>query len=130
MFIDASAVVAILGREQGFDLLAYKIEQAVRVYVSPIVVWEATLGLVRSHALPFEQAQLIVEAFVDEIEANTVAIDGKIGRLALDASRLYGKGRHVASLNFGDCFSYACAKAYRLPLLYIGEYFAKTDMAY
>jgi ribonuclease VapC len=129
MFVDASAMVALLGREQGFELIGYKIEQASRAYVSPIVVWEATLGLVRSHGMPFERAELAVSTIVEEIKASNIAIDAKIGRLALEASRLYGKGRHPASLNFGDCFSYACAKAYRLPLLYIGDDFTKTDLA-
>jgi ribonuclease VapC len=129
MFIDASAIVAFLGREQGFELIAYKFEQASRLYVSPIVVWEAVLGLVRSHALPFERAEFAVNAFTEEVKATSIAIDAKVGRLALEASRTYGKGRHVAALNFGDCFSYACAKAYRLPLLYVGDDFTKTDLA-
>jgi ribonuclease VapC len=129
MFVDASAVVAFLGREQGFELIGYKIEQASRIYVSPIVVWEAVLGLVRSHALPFERAELVVDTFTEEVKASNIAIDAKVGRLALEASRNYGKGRHPAGLNFGDCFSYACAKAFRLPLLYVGDDFTKTDLA-
>lgn len=129
MFADASAVVAFLGREQGFELIGYKIEKAGKIYVSPIVVWEAVLGLVRFHALPFERAEFVVNAFIDEVKASNIAIDAKVGRLALEASRIYGKGRHPAGLNFGDCFSYACAKAFRLPLLYVGDDFTKTDLA-
>ena len=129
MFVDASALVAFLGREQGFELIGYKIEQAGKVYVSPIVVWEAVLGLVRSHALPFERAELVVNIFIEEVKASSVAIDAKVGRLALEASRAYGRGRHPAALNFSDCFSYACAKAFRLPLLYVGDDFTKTDLA-
>ena len=45
-----------------------------------------------------------------------------------DAYRLWGKGRHSAGLNFGDCFSYAAAKALDCPLLYVGEDFARTDL--
>jgi ribonuclease VapC len=129
MFVDASAIVAVLGREQGYELVAYKISEAARRYVSPLVIWEATLALVRTHAMPFEKAEIAVDAFVEEMKASIVSIDAKIGREARGASLKYGKGRHRAGLNFGDCFAYACAKVYRLPLLYVGDDFTKTDLA-
>ena len=50
-------------------------------------------------------------------------------RLAIDAHARYGKGRHRAALNMGDCFAYACAKANDAKLLYKGEDFSKTDLA-
>ncbi|MGO4840132.1 PIN domain-containing protein, partial [Rhizobiaceae sp. 2RAB30] len=59
-----------------------------------------------------------------------VAISGEIGRRALDASATYGKAvGHVADLNFGDCFAYACAKSLDVALLYKGNDFARTDLA-
>jgi ribonuclease VapC len=48
--------------------------------------------------------------------------------LALDAFRRYGKGRHPAALNFGDCFAYACAKHHKVPLLHKGNDFSQTDI--
>jgi ribonuclease VapC len=50
-------------------------------------------------------------------------------RLAIEAHSRYGKGRHPAALNLGDCFAYACAKANGARLLYVGDDFAKTDLA-
>ncbi len=55
-------------------------------------------------------------------------ITAEIGDLALDAFDRYGKGRHPARLNMGDCFAYACARHYRQPLLYKGDDFALTDI--
>ena len=49
--------------------------------------------------------------------------------IATDAYAQYGKGRHPAALNMGDCFAYACAKANRASLLFKGDDFAKTDIA-
>jgi ribonuclease VapC len=83
MFIVASAIVAILGREPGHE----------------------------------------------EIEKE-VAITPEIGRRALAAGAIYGKGvGHRADLNFGDCFAYACAKQLGVPLIYKGKDFAHTDIA-
>jgi ribonuclease VapC len=48
--------------------------------------------------------------------------------LALGAFERFGRSRHPADLNFGDCFAYACARAYRAPLLYKGNDFAQTDL--
>ena len=57
-----------------------------------------------------------------------VSIDAKIGSVALDAFARYGKDRHRAALNMGDCFSYACAKVHRVPLLCKGGDFKLTDI--
>lgn len=59
-----------------------------------------------------------------------MAISPEVGRLAIDASARYGKAvGHVADLDFGDCFAYACAKSLGVPLLYKGNDFANTDLA-
>lgn len=60
--------------------------------------------------------------------AQEVAVDSSICGLAIDAYELWGKGRARASLNFGDCFSYALANARNLPLLYVGDDFSQTDL--
>lgn len=57
-----------------------------------------------------------------------IQISAAIGREAIKAFRIYGKGRHRADLNMGDCFAYACARAYRLPLLFKGNDFVHTDI--
>jgi ribonuclease VapC len=55
-------------------------------------------------------------------------VDADQAHIARQAFRQYGKGRHSAALNFGDCFSYALAKATGFPLLFKGEGFGKTDI--
>ena len=142
MFIDASVVVAILGREPGHEEIEKRLAAAGgRFFVSPLVKFEATVALARlkatakgSIARPspalLKQAQAAVDAFVEDLEAEEVSISGEIGRRALDASATYGKAvGHVADLNFGDCFAYACAKSLNVSLLYRGDDFAHTDLA-
>jgi ribonuclease VapC len=60
--------------------------------------------------------------------AQEVVVDSSICMLAIDAYELWGKGRARASLNFGDCFSYALANGRNLPLLYVGDDFSQTDL--
>lgn len=128
MFVDASAIVGIFAREDDWESLSTRIEQAERVFVSPLAIWEATLGLARRRLWTFEEAERLVRRFVDEVGASIVAIDDAVGIEALRASRLFGKGRHAADLNLGDCFAYACARTHRLPLLFKGNDFQHTDI--
>lgn len=69
-----------------------------------------------------------LDAVVDKIELSTAPFTREQAAFAVDAFRRYGKGRHPAGLNFGDCFSYALAKATNQPLLFKGEDFARTDV--
>ena len=57
-----------------------------------------------------------------------IAVPPATARLALDAFERYGKGRHPARLNFGDCFAYACARHFGQPLMFKGSDFAQTDI--
>jgi ribonuclease VapC len=138
MFIDASVIVAILGREPGHEELEKRLADIDGpFFVSPLVKFEASVALGRqkaAHIKPspelLRQAQRAVDAFVEDIAAEEVAISPEVGRFALDASATYGKAvGHVADLNFGDCFAYACAKALKVSLLYRGNDFAHTDLA-
>jgi ribonuclease VapC len=128
MFVDASALVAILAREQGWHELASKLTQARSVSISPLSIWEAARALHRSYEMPLETAEQIVREFVLDNDATIIAITDEIGREALRASRLFGKGRHAAALNMGDCFAYACAKGLDIPLLAKGDDFPQTDI--
>lgn len=128
MFVDASALVAIVGREDGWEDLAIRMNRAKVKFVSPLSIWEATRGLHRSGDLPLEQAESLVRNVIQVSDASIIAIDDEIGREALLASRLYGRGRHKAALNFGDCFAYACAKVLSVPLLAKGNDFPRTDI--
>ncbi len=70
-----------------------------------------------------------LQLFVHEAELEVVAFDQNQVDFAALAWRRYGKGRHPAALNYGDCFAYALAKATGEPLLFKGADFSQTDMA-
>jgi len=138
MFIDASAIVAIINNEPGSDEIVRRIEDHPKKrFVSPMVRFEATTAIARSRSgarLPTPEqlnaAEAIVDNFCEKIEASDISISAAVGRKALDAARRYGKiTGHEADLNFGDCFAYACASAYRARLVYKGSDFSKTDLA-
>ena len=129
MFVDASAIVAILTREADADELADALEAARSPITSPIAVFEGTLGVCRKRHASVAEAQEDVSEFLGTAAVHTVSITGTEAEAALDAFSRYGKGRgHPAQLNLGDCFAYAVAKIYRTTLLFKGEDFDKTDI--
>ena len=74
-------------------------------------------------------AHVIVEQFQEIFRITSVAIESRFAKAALDAFERYGKGQgHPAKLNMGDCFSFACAKLQRVPLLCKGNDFIHTDI--
>ena len=70
-----------------------------------------------------------LDLFIDRAGIDLVDVDAEQARIARDAYSRYGKGRHPAALNYGDCFSYALATALSQPLLYKGDDFSQTDIA-
>lgn len=137
MFIDASVIVAILGREPGHEELEKRLAATEGPYfVSPLVMFEASIGLARQKSVAkptpelLRQARRAVEAFIEDLAAAEMEISPEIGKQAVEASAAYGKAvGHAADLNFGDCFAYACAKTLGVGLLYKGDDFAQTDLA-
>ena len=75
------------------------------------------------------RAQDYFDGLASQLGLVETPIDERVGRLAVECFERYGKGRHPAGLNFGDCLSYACAKAHGATLLFKGEDFAQTDVA-
>lgn len=128
MFVDASALTAILGNEgDGPELLA-RMEKGRSRITSPLAVWETTLAVARILVLSIEEAATAVEQFLDLAGIDVVAVDPAVRHGAIDAFNRFGKSRHPAGLNFGDCFAYACARHAHLPLLYKGDDFPQTDI--
>ena len=129
MFVDASAIVAILTREPEADALADLLDDALSPITSPIAIFEATLGICRKRQASVEQATEEVREFLDLAGVRAVSITDQEAHTALTAFSTYGKGRgHPAQLNLGDCFAYAMAKNHRIALLFKGEDFDKTDI--
>src|SRR5262245_1617514 len=130
MFIDASAVVAILGGEPDCDELLNKLEREQGPFlISPIARFEAVVSLAKKRTpkekpvalATLKTAREAVDYFVTDLDVKEMTISSDIGRLAIDAAMTYGKTiNHPADLNLGDCFAYACAKANRVPLFYKG----------
>lgn len=129
IFVDASAIVAIVAGEADADSLAVELRRSTDRLYSAMAKWEAVSAIARIFSSPLLIARTRVESFITEARMRLVPIGEAEAAIALDAFVAYGKGRHKASLNMGDCFAYACAKANGAKLLYKGDDFAQTDLA-
>ena len=130
MFVDASAIVAILTREPDADALADLLESARSPITSPIAVFEAALGICRKRHASVEEAEADIREFLGVAEIRAISITEREAETALAAFSRYGKGRgHPAQLNLGDCFAYAMARNHRTALLFKGDDFSQTDIA-
>jgi ribonuclease VapC len=128
MFIDASALTAMLTDEDEARELLARLHQAATRLTSPLAVWEAAIAVARVLSLPISEASEAVESYLALMEIKMVQVPPETARIALDAFDRYGKGRHPARLNFGDCFSYACARHLGEPLMFKGTDFPQTDI--
>ncbi len=129
MFVDASAIVAMVTFEPDADRLADILERAQAPITSPIAVFEAALGIARKHPTNVEHAEALVRRFLVQSSVRIVPISVDAGFEALSAQARFGRGRgHPAKLNMGDCFAYAVAKTHAVPLLFMGNDFPHTDI--
>jgi ribonuclease VapC len=128
MFIDASALTAMLTDEDEARELLARLHQAARRLTSPLAVWEAAIAVARVLNLPITEASEAVESYLALMEIKMVQVPPETARIAVDAFDRYGKGRHPARLNFGDCFAYACARHLGEPLMFKGTDFPQTDI--
>lgn len=128
IFVDASALLAVIAGEADAAALARRMQAASRRFCSAMSIWETVSGLCRSYAIPVPTARAQVQRFLTVGQFEFVAITKRESEIALDAYARFGKGRHPAALNMGDCFAYACAKSNKATLLYKGADFAKTDL--
>jgi ribonuclease VapC len=129
MFVDASAMLAILVEESDAAALTKRFEQAVERCTSSIAIYEAVVGVARVCNVSIRIAETMVDRFLEQATVRVVPITAEIGRGAVSAFERYGRGRHAAALNMGDCFAYACASALDVPLLFKGNDFPQTDIA-
>ena len=125
MIVDSSALVAIVFKEPGFETLVDVLTQSSAVGASTPTLLET--GIVLTARLR-RNAGTFVRRLMQELEIQPVPFGELHWETALDAFARYGKGRHPAGLNFGDCMSYATAQLAQQPLLYVGDDFSKTDV--
>ncbi len=124
--IDSSALVAILRNEPDALSFAEAIGAEELVIVSAVTSFETAMVLAgRSHG---ETAWGHLDGLLTRAKVEVILFNSEQALLARAAFLKFGKGRHPAGLNFGDCAAYALAKSRNVPLLYKGEDFAKTDI--
>ena len=125
MVIDTSALVAILLREPGADRFERCIADAPVRLISAVNRVELSLVI---EGRKGDRGRADLEALLLEAGIEVVAVTPQQSELAIEAFRRFGRGRHRAGLNIGDCFAYALARATDHPLLFKGDDFAPTDV--
>ena len=125
MVIDTSALIAILLGEPSTDRLVEAMEADRARLVSAATVVETSLVILGRFG---ELGDPQLDRLLRGIGAEIVPVGEEHVVLARDAALRFGRGRHPAALNFGDCFSYALAVARGEPLLFVGDDFGKTDV--
>lgn len=123
--VDTSAIMAVLYREPEFDQFVRLITDAESCFMSAVNYFEASMVLI-GRGTP--EATKELDLFLERVGVDFVPFDFELAQHARDAFIRFGKGRHPARLNLGDCVSYALAQARGLPLLYKGKDFARTDV--
>lgn len=125
MVLDTSAVLAILLREPEAQQFLDALYKTPHISISAATLLECEIVVM---ALLGAEGQVRLHDLLAAITAEVVTFGERELAVARSAYRDYGKGRHPAALNFGDCFSYATAIARGEPLLYKGKDFAQTDV--
>jgi ribonuclease VapC len=126
MILDTSAIIAILFAEDDAEIYAQAITRADSCRLSAATFVETAI-VVESQTKNNGSRQL--DAFIRRAGIAIDPVTEEQAHIARQAFIDFGKGRHPAGLNYGDCFSYALSKATREPLLFKGKDFAKTDLS-
>jgi len=125
MVVDSSALISILLEERGCESLLEKVGRAEVIFVGAPTALETAMVL----SARFRQdARPMLGGFLRRMNAEIIDFSEDHYEAALSAFLRFGKGRHPAALNFGDCMSYALASVSGLPLLYAGTDFSRTDI--
>jgi len=125
VILDSSVVIAILCREPGCEALIRKLQEADTLGIGAPTL--AEIGLVLEGRFKLD-APSVLQRFLRSFEVIVIPFGESHGLEAIDAYRRFGKGRHPAALNFGDCLTYAIANLAAQPLLFVGDDFSKTDI--
>jgi ribonuclease VapC len=125
LILDSSALVAMMLREAGAEELEQKIREADLLAVGAPTLFETGMVMTVKGG---EMGRATVSSFLDDLDIVVTPFDERHWRAAFGAFTRFGKGRHPAGLNFGDCLTYATARIADRPLLFIGDDFAQTDI--
>lgn len=130
VFLDASAIVALIAGETEADRIAARLSDQATILSSPLARWEAIIGLRRSHRYEWSAAREAVDALFVSRSVRIVPIGEAEGQMALSVWANYGKGNHPASLNLGDCFAAACAATHEAWLIFKGNDFSQIGLGW
>lgn len=125
MIVDSSALLAVVLRERGHERIEQQLGTADTVGVGAPTLVETAVVL---HARIGALSRTLLARLLDDADATCIAFGERHWPVACGAFARYGKGRHPAALNFGDCLTYAVAKVASEPLLCLGDDFAQTDL--
>jgi ribonuclease VapC len=123
--VDSSALLAVVLGEADAASFAERLSEPGRKLISAATLFEAAIAAERRGGL---EARDRLDRVVTRIEPEIVPFDATHLGWARDAYRRFGKGRHPAGLNLGDCMAYATARHAALPLLFKGDDFGRTDI--
>jgi ribonuclease VapC len=125
VIVDSSAIIAMVLREPGWEILVAKLGTETTCAIGAPTLVEAGLVLT---AKVGQKASGILSRLLQEAGLTIISFTEDHWRVAIDAYGRFGKGRHAAALNFGDCLAYAVARVGEQPLLFVGAGFTKTDL--
>jgi ribonuclease VapC len=125
MIIDTSALVSILAQEAEAERLAHAIAAVSERMLSAANLVETSIVMQVRRG---DEAARDLDLLLAKLKIEIIPVSGRQANLACKAFRRYGRGRHPAKLNFGDCFAYALAKDSSAPLLFKGNDFSQTDI--
>ena len=126
MILDSSAVIAVLFREKEHERLEERMAEADSIAIGAPTLFEADMV---ATGLYEQRGHDLLAHFLEEQAIQVMSFDEPHWEVAIEAFDRYGKGRHPAALNLGDCMTYASAQVARQSLLFIGNDFARTDIA-
>jgi ribonuclease VapC len=125
MIVDSSVLLAIIFREPGHEGIVTELAQADALAAGTPTLAETGIVL---RARLADSADGMLERLLDELNIQEIPFGEIHWREAVDAFRRYGKGRHPAGLNYGDCMTYATARLAGEKLAFTGQDFAQTDL--
>jgi len=125
MIIDSSALMAVIGKEPGHERIVHELAASPETSIGAPTQLETGIVLM---ARLGSRGKTVLARFLQENAIQSVAFDEEHAAAALDAYSRFGKGRHPAALNFGDCCTYATAAIAGERLLCVGDEFPETDL--
>jgi ribonuclease VapC len=125
MIVDSSALIALIFREPEAERIVASLAEAELVAIGAPTLAETAIVLAAKLG---EASRAILSRLVEDLDLIVLPFTAAHGREAREAFLRFGRGRHPAALNYGDCLTYATAKLAGQPLLFVGEDFHRTDL--